>query len=456
METNKRFTGAWTSETIVSTYLHFFAERGHMELPGSSLIAPDSSTYFTVAGMQPLLPYLLTRQTPPSSRLSSFQRCLRTVDIDETGQTGRKLTCFHMLGNWSVGGGYGKREAIQMAIELLTLLGVDFQRLWITTFGGDSALNLLSDEYTASEWLRHGFPPGRVLSLGMEDNFWDLGRYLPGPCGPCTEIFFDWGPEHGCGKPTCRPGCSCERFLEIWNLVFIEYNRSSEGELTRLPFFSIDTGLGLERIGTVLQGVSSAFDTDLFRPAGEMLDALDREQREISPELELRSRRVILDHTRAAFFACLEGVLPGQENRNSVVRRLIRRAARQGQLLGFRSPFLFRLIDPFLQAHTSMLTPEQQEQAVHCREIIAHEEKQFMRTLTIGLKVIEDLKPDERGVIAGEAIFHLYSDRGFPSDLAAEILSERGLTIDWSGYDQALSQHRRISSLSREKQFRSS
>lgn len=448
----------WTSEAIVSTYLSFFAEHGHLQLPGSSLIAPDSSTYFTVAGMQPLLPYLQGRQTPPSPRLSSLQRCLRTVDVTETGRTGRKLTSFHMLGNWSVGGSYGKREAIELAIELLHTFGLDFQRLWITTFGGDLALNLPPDECTVSEWLRQGFPEQRVISLGLEDNFWDLGRHLPGPCGPCTEMFFDFGPEYSCGRPTCRPGCSCERFLEIWNLVFIEYNRSPEGELTRLPFVSVDTGMGLERIATVLQGVPapSSFDIDLFRPAGELLDQLVSSHGEISPQPELCSRRLILDHARSALFACLEGILPGQENRNSVIRRLFRRAIRQGHQLGIKSPFLFRFIDPLLQTHSFLLTSEQQEQITRCEEIFVEEEKQFARTLNTGLKILETLKPDERGLIAGEAIFHLYSDRGFPLDLAAEILEERGLTIDWPGYEQALVRHRQVSRRSLEKQFRHS
>lgn len=342
-----------------------------------------------------------------------------------------------------------------MAVELLTIFGLDFQRLRVTTFGGDSTLNLPPDEFTFGEWQRHGFPTERIVPLGMEDNFWDMGVNVPGPCGLCTEIFVDYGPERGCGRPDCRPGCSCERFLEIWNLVFIEFDRSPEGNLTRLPFLSVDTGMGLERIGMVLQEVPSVFDLDLFQPAREVLHILAPFQKDRDPALDQRARRVILDHTRAVLFLCLEGVLPGPDGRGSVVRRLLRRAARQGRVLGLDGPFLLELIDPLLQAHAFMLTPEQLASVPQIMEKIAREDQQFRRTLTIGLKILGQLQPDERGLIPGEAIFRLHSDRGFPSDLAAEILTERGLSIDWPGYEQAFAQHRQVSRISLESQFRS-
>lgn len=454
MENEQKPRGRWmTSEQISTTYLDFFKARGHLELPGSSLVAPNQSTYFTVAGMQPLLPYLSGAQTPPASRLTSRQHCLRTVDVDETGKTNRKLTLFHMLGNWSIGS-YGRREAIEMAVELLTLFGLDLSQLRVTTFGGDTTLNLPPDEETISEWQRHDFSSEQIVLLGMEDNFWDMGTKLPGPCGICTEIFLDYGIEHGCGRPECRPGCSCERFLEIWNLVFIEFDRAPDGTLGRLPFLSVDTGMGLERIGMALQGRSSAFEIDLFQPAIDVLKSLAPFRTGNDPQVDQRARRILLDHTRAALVACLEGVQPGQEGRNSVVRRLLRRAMRQGRLLGVNGPLLSQLIEPLLQTHEFLLMPEQRANIPQLWEIIAREERQFKRTLDTGLRQLEKLQPDERGVISGESIFRLHSDRGFPSDLASEILAERGLSVDWPGYKEALDRHRQVSHVSVERQFR--
>jgi alanyl-tRNA synthetase len=453
MENNQQQRIDWTSERISKTYLDFFTARGHLELPGSSLVAPNQSTYFTVAGMQPLLPYLSGEQTPPASRLTSRQHCLRTVDVDETGKTNRKLTLFHMLGNWSIGS-YGRREAIEMAVELLTLFGLDLNRLHVTVFGGNTTLNLPPDEETISAWQRHGFSSEQIVPLSMEDNFWDMGANLPGPCGTCTEIFLDYGIERGCGRPECRPGCSCERFMEIWNLVFIEFNRAPDGTLSRLPFLSVDTGMGLERIGRVLQSAPSLFEIDLFRPAIDVLKSLAPVRVGSDPQVDQRARRILLDHTRAALVACLEGVLPGQEGRNSVVRRLLRRSMRQGRLLGVNGPLLSQLIEPLLQTHEFLLMPEQRANIPQLWEIIAREERQFQRTLDTGLKLLERLQPDENGVISGESIFRLHSDRGFPSDLASEILAERGLSIDWSGYKEALDRHRQVSRISVERQFR--
>lgn len=442
----------WTSEALSRVYRTFFTARQHLELPGNSLVAPDGSTYFTVAGMQPLLPYLRGLEMPPAPRLTSLQRCLRTVDVAETGRTNRKMTLFHMLGNWSIGD-YGKREAIGMALELLHSFGLDMQRVWVTTFGGDSTLNLPPDEFTFEEWQHQGFPSERLVPLGTEDNFWDLGAGVPGPCGLCTEIFIDYGPEHGCGRSDCRPGCSCERFLEIWNLVFIEFERSPDGHLSRLPFVSVDTGMGLERIGMVLQEVPSVFDIDLFRPGQAVLR--DLVPSEVEGSRDQHARRVILDHTRAALFICLEGVLPGEKNQQSVVRRLLRRAICQGHQLGLKGPFLRYLVEPLLSAHAFLLTPEQRTRGPQLVEILTREEQLFQRTLSMGLKMLDTLQPDEHGLISGEAIFRLHSDRGFPSDLAKEFLSERGLSIDWPGYKQALEQHRQISRRSLQSQFRS-
>ena len=441
-----------SSTDIVERYLAFFAARGHLELPGSPLVVPMASTSFTIAGMQPLLPYLRGQETPPSTRLTALQRCLRTVDVDAVGSNERKLTLFHMLGNWSVGD-YGKRGAIELALELLPEFGFERHSLWVTTFAGDAALGLPPDEQAVEEWLRQGFPAERIVPLGVDDNFWTLGG--PGPCGPCSEIFVDRGVELSCGKATCQPGCDCPRFLEIWNLVFIEFERFADGSLSRLPFLSIDTGMGLERVALLLQGVPSVFETDLFRPAAVRLNELAPAGVVGESSIEQRARRIILDHTRAALFAGLEGVTPGRDGRSSVLRRLVRRASRQGRILGIERPFLGELILPLAQSHTTLLTEQERQRLPIVRDMLTNEETQFAHVLTSGLKRLDKLVPGEQGMVAGEALFKLHAEQGFPSDLAAEVLAERGLLVDWSSYERALEQHREVSRVSAEKHFQS-
>jgi alanyl-tRNA synthetase len=439
-----------SSSQIVERYLSFFLAREHTEVPGSPLVVPGGSTSFIIAGMQPLLPFLRGQEEPPSPRLTSLQRCLRTVDVDAVGTNGRKLTCFHMLGNWSVGD-YGKREAIEMVLELLNDFGLDQQTLWVTTFEGDADLNLPPDELTVKEWQRVGMPLERIVPLGTDDNFWTMGG--PEPCGPCTEIFVDRGLELGCGKSTCRPGCECERFLEIWNLVFIEFERFPDGSLVPLPFLSVDTGMGLERIALVMQGSETVFETDLFLPATTRLLELAPAGVAGGGSVEERARRMILDHTRSALFAGLAGAEPGRDGRNSVVRRLIRRASRQGRVLGINGPFLSELVRPLLQSHDSMLTAEERARIPLMTDMLVNEETQFARVLTAGLRLLAKLEPDERGLVPGEYLFQLHAEKGFPSDLAAEILAERGLQVDWSGYERALQEHREVSRLSAERHF---
>lgn len=441
-----------SSSRIVERYLSFFLARDHTRVPGSPLTVPGSSTSFIIAGMQPLLPYLRGQEAPPSTRLTSFQRCLRTVDVDAVGTSGHKLTCFHMLGNWSVGD-YGKREAIEMALTMLHLFGLDQETLWITTFAGDPELDLPPDDLTVGEWQRVGIPAERIVPLGTDDNLWTMGG--PGPCGPCTEIFVDRGVEFGCGKPACRPGCECERFLEIWNLVFIEFERFADGSLASLPFLSVDTGMGLERIALVLQNAETVFETDLFIPATTRLLELAPAGIVGNNPIEVQARRVILDHARAALFAGLAGVGPGRDGRNSVVRRLIRRASRQGRVLGIKRQFLSELVLPLLQSHDWMLTPEEKQRIPLMTGMFENEERQFARVLTAGLRHLAKLEPGENGLVPGEYVFQLQAEKGFPSDLAAEVLAERGLQVDWSGYERALEKHHEVSRLSAERRFRS-
>lgn len=439
-----------SSAEIVEQYLSFFRQRKHVELPGSSIVVPGNSTSFIIAGMQPLLPYLSGQETPPAPRLTALQRCLRTDDADAVGSNARKLTCFHMLGNWSVGD-YGKGETMAMALELLDDFGVSRESLWATIFAGDVSLGISLDEYTISEWQRLGIPSERIVPLGADDNLWTMGG--PGPCGPCTEIYVDRGVEIGCGEPTCRPGCDCDRFLEFWNLVFIEYEQQADGSLVKLPFLSIDTGMGLERMAAVIQDVRTVFDIDLFVPASARLAELVSSPGVQGDLVRERARRMIVDHTRAALFAMLAGIVPGRDGRNSVVRRLIRRAARQGRILGIDRPFLGQLVQPLVEAHDKLLTPVERQQIPAMISLFTEEEERFSRVLTVGLRELATLEPDERGVVSGERVFELHAEKGFPSDLAAEILAERGLTVDWESYRRAEEAHHDVSRRSAKSHF---
>ncbi len=438
-----------SSREIVDRYLSFFCERGHYELSGSPLVLPGNSTSFVIAGMQPLLPYLRGQTIPPSPRLTCLQRCLRTDDIEAVGINSLKNTSFHMLGNWSIGD-YGRREAITMALEfLLEHLGLEKATLWVTVFAGDPELCILPDEAAIEEWVRVGIPRERIVPLGVEDNLWEMGGI--GLCGPCSEIFVDRGPNSGCGSLTCRPGCFCDRYLEIWNLVFMEFERLTNGALVSLPRRNVDTGLGLERVASVLQGAESNFSIDLFLPASERLTAL---QAGGEQTIELRARRIILDHLRAVLLAGFAGVEPGRDGRGSVVRRLIRRAARQGRLLGIQGPFLGELVEPLALGHGSLFTGEEHALLPTLKERITHEEALFARVLTTGLRCLEQIEPDGRNVISGEQLFRLHAEKGFPVDLATEILSERGITVDWLQYERSKEEHRRVSRVSAEKHFR--
>jgi alanyl-tRNA synthetase len=444
-----------TSPELVARYLAFFRARGHLELPGAPLTAPDLGTSFIIAGMQPMIPYLRGQQPPPAPRLTAAQRCLRTDDADAVGTNGRKCSSFHMLGNWSIGD-YGPREAIAMAVELLAELGQPLETLYVTIFAGDPALGLPPDETTADEWRRFGIPDARIVPLGAEDNLWTMGG--PGPCGPCTELYVDRGEALSCERPDCQPGCACERFLEIWNLVFIQYEWLPSGEYQPLPLRSVDTGMGLERTAAALQGVPTVFNTDVFQPANARLHELVEESggswpagSHLTPEE--RARRMIVDHARAALLALLVGVGPERDGRGSVVRRLIRRAARQGCVLGLARPFLGELLGPLAEGHGSLLTPDEHARIPELACLVSEEETRFSRTLTIGLRELDRLTPGPDGLVPGERIFALHADRGFPADLAGEILAERGLTVDWPGYERALDQHRAISRASASTRF---
>ncbi|MBO0789440.1 MAG: hypothetical protein J2P36_00595 [Ktedonobacteraceae bacterium] len=439
-----------SSGEIVKRYRSFFVARNHLALPGSSLVVPGNSTSFIIAGMQPLLPYLRGEVAPLAPRLTALQRCLRTDDVEQVGTSIRQNTAFFMLGNWSIGN-YDKRTTIQMALDLLlNHLGLPLEKLWMTVFEGDRELGLSLDDVAAEEWRRLGVPSEHVVPLGAEDNFWTMGGG-PGPCGPCSEIFVDRGSELGCGAPDCRPGCSCARFLEVWNLVFMEFEKHEDGSLTSLPQRNIDTGMGLERMACVLQSSDSVYSVDLFQPALERLQALA--PRDDGSPQALRARRMIVDHVRAVLLAGLAGVGPGRDGRSSVVRRLIRRAARQGRLLGIDQPFLGSLLQPLVEGHGSLLTQDEQKRVPDLERLVTNDEVMFARVLSSGLRELERVEPNERGIIAGEYLFKLHAEKGFPADLASEILQERGLVVDWSGYQHASADHRIVSRVSVQKHF---
>src|SRR5450755_335431 len=443
-----------SSSEIVERYLAFFRSKGHIQLPDSPLAVAGGSTSFVIAGMQPLLPYLRGLVAPPSPRLTALQRCLRTDDAEAVGTNTGKNTAFHMLGNWSIGD-YGKGEAISMALDLLlNVFGLDQSKLWVTVFAGDSELGLSADEEALQEWLRVGIPREHIILLGAEDNLWTMGG--PGPCGPCSEIFFDRGPGFDPHPSVCRPGDGCEHFLEIWNLVFMEYESLPSGSLTALPQRNIDTGMGLERIASVLQKAESVFSIDLFQPALSRLLELAPSGVMGDDSRGTRARRMIVDHLRAVMLACLAGVLPGRDGSGSVVRRLLRRASRQARLLGIDKPFLGELLMPLAHGHGSLLTPDEHEQIPYLIRVVTDEEKLFERVLTTGLRYLSQLEPGTNGLIPGELLFKLHAEKGFPTDLATEILTERGLQIDWSGYEQASEEHRRVSRLSAETHFHKS
>jgi alanyl-tRNA synthetase len=439
------------SPEIVERYLSYFRVHDHTQLPGSPLVVPGNTTSFIIAGMQPLLPYLRGQVTPPSVRLTALQRCLRTYDAEAVGTNDKNNTSFHMLGNWSIGD-YGKREAIEMALDLLlNVFGLAQSRLWVTVFAGDSELGIPLDEVAIREWQRVGFPSERIVPLGPEDNLWTMGG--PGPCGPCSEIFVDRGENPHCTAPICQPGCPCERFLEVWNLVFMEYERLPEGPLVSLPWHNVDTGMGLERMAAVLQGVESVFEIDMFVPSLTRLAEIEVSNQEQQTVQSIRARRMIVDHTRAVLFAGLAGVLPGRDGRGSVVRRLVRRAARQGRVLGITRPFLSELLLPLVQGHDTLLTHEERQQVPALMQLLRDEEKLFERVLTTGLREIAHLRPGPGALVSGKDLFKLQAEKGFPADLAGEILEEQNMRVDWSDYERALEEHRRISRVSAQSHF---
>ncbi len=426
MSVEMKFTGT----EIRELFLDFFVSKGHLKVPSSSLVPRnDPTVLLTTAGMQQMIPYFLGRETPPALRLTSAQKCFRTTDIDKVGNE-RSLTFFEMMGNFSVGD-YFKREAVAFAWELLTgVFKIPANKLYPTVHPED-------DE--APRWWSEiaGYPDEAIVRL--EDNWWGPPG-ASGPCGPDSEIYYDRGVEHGCGRADCKPGCECERFLEIWNLVFMQFYQDLDGTRTPLPKKNIDTGLGLERVSMVLQGKESVFDTDLFRPIIDKFAALANTTYGKDHKADT-SLRVIADHGRALVFLAADGVLPSNEGRGYIFRRILRRAVRHGKLLGLDKPFLSEAADTVIDLMKSHYV-ELGLQRDRIVEILSLEEKKFSQTLNAGLfllnNLIEDLKKRQHTAIPGEVAFKLYDTHGFPLELTQEVAAEHGFTVDVSGFEQSM------------------
>jgi len=430
------------SRIIRETFLAYFEKLSHKRVKSSSLVPQDDPTLlFTNAGMVQFKNVFLGNEKREYTRACSSQKCVRAGgkhnDLENVGYTARHHTFFEMLGNFSFGD-YFKKEAIHFAWDLVTkVYGLDKERLWITIYEED-------DEAFDIWHKQEGVDASRIVRMGAKDNFWSMGD--TGPCGPCSEIHIDQGENVGCKRPECSIECDCDRFLEIWNLVFMQFNRSSDGKLTPLPKPSIDTGMGLERISAVLEGVYSNFDTDLFMPIINdicnvfSIDYKENENTDVAI-------RVIADHLRAMDFLISDGVLPDKEGRGYVLRKIIRRAMRYGSKLGAREPFLYKLIDS-VNKTLGDIYPEVIQNEAFVKNIVEQEEKQFLATLEDGLKMFDKLVDRQRGVLDGEKAFKLYDTYGFPIDLMNDIAKEQNIYVDVEGFNRYLEEQKQRSKAS--------
>ncbi len=420
---------------IREKFLKFFEQRGHKILPSSSLIPHnDPSILWTAAGMVPFKPYFTGAARPDVLRVTTCQKCLRTPDIDSVGRTARHHTFFEMLGNFSFGD-YFKKEAIPWAWEFVTReLGLEPGKLWISIYhDDDEAFDIWHKDV--------GIPKERIVRMGKDTNFWEIGV---GPCGPCSEIYYDLGEERGCGTPECAVGCDCDRYLEIWNLVFIQFFRDEEGNYTPLKSKGIDTGMGLERVASVLQNVKTNFDTDLLKDIMDYTGKLTGKLYGTSEDADL-ALKVIADHVRALSFAIADGALPSNEGRGYVLRRLLRRAVRFGRVLGMEGPFLYKVAGAVIEKMGDAY-PELVQNSDMISRVIKIEEERFGETLAQGTdllnRLIDEAKKAGKTFIDGEKAFRLYDTYGFPLELTMEIAGESGLSVDESGFASAMERQR--------------
>ena len=418
------------SSTIRQLFLDYFSSKEHLVMPSFSLIPQNDPTLLLIgAGMAPLKPYFTGEKKPPHPRVVTCQKCVRTPDIDRVGHTGRHATFFEMLGNFSFGD-YFKEEAIAWAWDLvLNGYRLPIERLWVSIYQDDEEAFKIWNEQI-------GVPADRIARLGKEDNFWEIGL---GPCGPCSEIYYDLGEEAGCGKPECAVGCDCDRYLEIWNLVFTQFSREASGELVELKQKNIDTGAGLERVAMALQGVHSLYEIDMVKPLYDHFYGIaDKSRRDQQVPL-----RIVTEHSRGTTFMIADGVIPSNEGRGYVLRRLLRRAVRYGKLLGIEGNFLTDAVS--LVSETMGETyPQLNERHDYIRQIVKLEEEKFQETLAQGMDILDGyldkMQKEGNKLFPGDIAFKLYDTYGFPLDLTAEITAEKGIEIDRGAFDNNLKQ----------------
>ena len=432
-------------------FLSFFETKGHLRLPSFSLIPQnDASLLLINSGMAPMKPYFTGEQEPPRHRVTTCQKCIRTGDIENIGKTARHGTYFEMLGNFSFGD-YFKKEAIHWAWEFLTSkewVGLDPERLYPSVFAGNETTP--ADDEAFRIWNEEiGIPAERIFKFGKEDNFWEHGS---GPCGPCSEIYYDRGEQWGCGKPGCTVGCDCDRYIEVWNVVFSQFDNDGENHYTELKQKNIDTGMGLERLACVCQGVPSLFDVDtvmnITRKVTEITGASYGQSHATDVSL-----RVITDHIRSATFMICDGVLPSNEGRGYVLRRLLRRAARHGKLLGVNDPFLYTVCDTVIHENEGHY-PELRERQDYITKVIRVEEENFAKTIDGGLKIFNDMLSEHKAkgesTFSGADAFKLYDTYGFPIDLTLEMVEEQGMKLDEAEFHKQMDEQRQRARKARE------
>ena len=432
-------------------FLSFFETKGHLRLPSFSLIPQnDASLLLINSGMAPMKPFFTGEQEPPRHRVTTCQKCIRTGDIENIGKTARHGTYFEMLGNFSFGD-YFKKEAIHWAWEFLTSkewVGLDPERLYPSVFAGNETTP--ADDEAFRIWNEEiGIPAERIFKFGKEDNFWEHGS---GPCGPCSEIYYDRGEQWGCGKPGCTVGCDCDRYIEVWNVVFSQFDNDGENHYTELKQKNIDTGMGLERLACVCQGVPSLFDVDtvmnITRKVTEITGASYGQSHATDVSL-----RVITDHIRSATFMICDGVLPSNESRGYVLRRLLRRAARHGKLLGVNDPFLYTVCDTVIHENEGHY-PELRERQDYITKVIRMEEENFAKTIDGGLKIFNDMLSEHKAkgesTFSGADAFKLYDTYGFPIDLTLEMVEEQGMKLDEAEFHKQMDEQRQRARKARE------